>query len=292
MPVYFDVSSKLPFVYVEMGRLRMQSSSLSFINEAESFSIPAGRFSVIFLGPGTAITDKAVKYCMICGCLLVWVGEDVTKCYSMIPTASHTSENLLRQVELYTRKKPELIRRYCELRFERPLLGWSKLTPEKIRGIEGAYMKKIYIECAKKYGIPYSGRMTDSGWDKNTIYNKGISICNSFLYGMCCAVIVSLGYSPALGLLHTGDMLSLVYDIADIYKVRFSIPLGFEVAHDFAKSNIPVERAEAEVRKRALVKIRAMKLLHQIVNDVGVVFNGGISYKKSKESDEEVAIGI
>lgn len=292
MAVYFDVGSKLPYVYVEMGRLRMQSSSLSFVNESESFSIPAGRFSAIFLGPGTSITDKAVKYCMLCGCLLAWVGEDVTKCYSMIPTNSQTSDNFLRQVELYTKKKPDLIRRYCELRFERPLLGWNKLTPEKIRGIEGAYVKKIYIDCAKKFGVPYSGRMRDSEWDKNTIYNKGISICNSFLYGMCCAVLVALGYSPTLGLLHTGDMLSLVYDIADIYKVRFSIPLGFEVARDFAKSNLPVERAESEIRKRALTKMREMKLLHQIVNDVGVIFNGSIHNKESERQDEEVAIGI
>lgn len=38
------------------------------------------------------------------------------------------------------------------------------------------------------------------------------------LYAVCQAAIVSLGYSPALGFVHTGKQLSFVYDIADLYK--------------------------------------------------------------------------
>lgn len=45
---------------------------------------------------------------------------------------------------------------------------------------------------------------------------------------MCHAAIVSLGYSPGLGFIHTGKQLSFVYDVADLYKAETTIPVAFE----------------------------------------------------------------
>jgi CRISPR-associated protein Cas1 len=290
--MYFDVESKMPFVYVEMGRLRMSGASLQFVNEAQSVVIPAGRFPVIYIGPGTTVTDGAVKYCVSAGCLLAWIGEDISKCFSMLPTVNQSSSNFLHQVELYTKKKAQLVKTYCELRFGHPLLGWRTLNEDKIRGIEGAYMKKIYVECAKKYGVPYSGRMKDGDWDKNNAYNKGISLCNSYLYGIVTAVLVSMGYSPALGLLHTGNMLSLTFDIADIYKPTFSIPMGFEIAQDLGHKRIYPDKIEGEIRKRALKKLREDKYVHKIVDHIGVLFNGHIHSEESDREDTSVVVGL
>ena len=54
-------------------------------------------------------------------------------------------------------------------------------------------------------------------------------MANSVLYGICQAAIVSLGFSPGLGFIHTGKMLSFVYDIADLYKLETSVPAAFSV---------------------------------------------------------------
>lgn len=279
-------------MYLEMGRLRMQSSSLVFVNDSQSISIPVGRISTIFLGPGTSVTEGAIKHCMITRCLIVWVGEDITRCYAMLPVAGQSSHNFLRQVEAYTKNFDKLLKKYYEIRFNRPIISIGKITPEKIRGIEGAYMKKVYIECSKKFGVQYSGRMRECEWDKNTIYNKAISICNSFLYGMCCSIIVSMGYSPALGILHTGDMLSLVYDMADIYKLVFSIPLGFEIGKEFSDSKLDPGKMNSEIRRRALCRLRELNLIDKIIKDIGVLFDGSVSDKKSSRDDQKITINL
>jgi CRISPR-associated protein Cas1 len=60
--------------------------------------------------------------------------------------------------------------------------------------------------------------------------NRALSCANSCLYGVCHAAIVSAGFSPALGFIHTGKMLSFVYDIADLYKTELSVPAAFSAA--------------------------------------------------------------
>ena len=55
-------------------------------------------------------------------------------------------------------------------------------------------------------------------------------MANSCLYGLCHAAVLSLGYSPAIGFIHTGKQLSFVYDVADLYKTEVSIPIAFYAA--------------------------------------------------------------
>ena len=47
--------------------------------------------------------------------------------------------------------------------------------------------------------------------------------------GLAQAAILTAGYSPAIGFIHTGKALSFVYDIADLYKVELIVPLVFEL---------------------------------------------------------------
>jgi CRISPR-associated protein Cas1 len=283
--MYLDLECKLPYAYVEMGRLYVKESSLRYINENTDVVIPVGRVGALFLGPGVTITHSAIKMCSWVNCTVVWVGEDISKCYAVSSCHARSSENLLKQIRLYERKKPLLIKRYCKKRFGK-VFFLGKINEDKIRGLEGSYMKKIYVECAKKYGIPWNGRMKHGEWDKQTLYNKAISICNSYLYGICCSVLNALGYSPALGLLHTGDMLSLVFDIADLYKMDLSIPLGFEIARDYRDKKIPDNMVEKELRKRALVRFKGSKLLTQILTDIEDIFDGNLHSEKHKEQNQ------
>lgn len=281
--MYFSASDRLPFVYFEMGNLNVQEFSLVFSNKTESYVVPPGKFNTIFLGPGISITHSAVKFCMQAECLLVWVGQDITKCYCVLPAYNRSSKNLAHQVYLFHKKSDLILKRYYEMRFGKRLISINKPSLEKIRGIEGNFMKQVYVENAKKYGIPYTGRMKEGEWDKNTIYNKAISICNSLLYGMSCSVIVSMGYLPCFGILHKGNTLSLVFDIADLYKHKFSIPLGFEFAKEFYSTN--VERIEPEIRKRALIKIKEMKMIDLIIQDIERLFDGSLPDKELEKFD-------
>jgi len=85
---------------------------------------------------------------------------------------------------------------------------------------------------------------------------------------VCHAGIVSAGYSPALGFIHTGKMLSFVYDIADLYKTEVVVPAAFKTV---AESELNVER---RVRKAVRENIREARVLERVVDDLGRLFHG------------------
>ncbi len=58
--------------------------------------------------------------------------------------------------------------------------------------------------------------------------NQALSAATTCLYGLVHAVVVALGCSPALGLVHTGHDRSFVYDVADLYKMDLAVPVAFQ----------------------------------------------------------------
>ena len=94
-----------------------------------------------------------------------------------------------------------------------------------------------------------------------------MSAANSCLYGVCQAAIISAGYSTALGFIHTGKMLSFVYDIADLYKADLTIPVAFQTV---AESDFDLEK---RIRHRLRDKFYEEKFLQRIVPDIETALN-------------------
>jgi CRISPR-associated protein Cas1 len=192
---------------------------------------------------------------------------------------THRAGHLLRQAELVSdpQKRQEVVLRMYEMRF-----GYAldpDLTIEQIRGMEGVRVRTAYADASRKYDVEWTGRAYDrSNWAAADPVNRALSAANAVLHGICHAAIVSGGYSPALGFLHSGWHLAFVYDTADFYKIRLTVPLAFEVA---AESSVNVEsRARAACREC----IRESKLLQQILPDIDHVL-------KIEDSCNEVEIG-
>lgn len=145
---------------------------------------------------------------------------------------TRSAANLLQQATIWANPESRLniVRRMYEMRFPDPLE--QGLTLRQIRGKEGARVRTAYARASDQYGIPWSGRNYDRvDWDQADPINRALSAANACLYGVCHAAIVALGYSPALGFIHTGKMLSFVYDIAELYKMELTVPAAFmEVA--------------------------------------------------------------
>jgi CRISPR-associated protein Cas1 len=95
--------------------------------------------------------------------------------------------------------------------------------------------------------------------------NRALSTANACLYGICHAAIVAAGYSPALGFIHTGNMLSFVFDIADLYKTDLSIPVAFRVVAD------GTDRIEERTRALCRDTFYRNRLLERVVQDLAVV---------------------
>lgn len=254
----------LSYLYVEHAILNQKDHAIEFIREdAGRVMIPVATLSVLLLGPGTKITHAAIRTLSDNGCSVVWVGEAGTKFYAFGTGETRRSYHLLRQAEMSC--DPELrlgvVRRMYQARFPESLD--PGLSLEQIRGMEGARVRSSYHRASREYGIPWQGRNYDRGnWAGSDPINRALSAAHALLNGLCHAAIVSGGYSPALGFIHTGKQLSFVYDVADLYKAEITIPLAFETV---AASSLKVDaRARAACRE----KFRQGKLLERILPDI------------------------
>lgn len=256
----------LSYLYIEHAILDRKDSAIEFIQENGRTQVPVAALCVLMLGPGTSISHAAVKVLAENGCLIVWTGEDATRCYAQGLGETRKGYHLLRQAELVSDPGLRLgvIHRMYQKRFPEPLD--STLTLEQIRGMEGSRVRSVYFQASKKYGVPWHGRRYDRGnWGHADPVNRALSAGNALLNGICHAAIVSGGYSPGLGFIHTGRQTSFVYDIADLYKAELTIPLAFQIV---AESS---EHIDSRVRAACRQKFKETRLLERILPDIDVL---------------------
>jgi len=173
------------------------------------------------------------------------------------------------------------------MRFKEPLP--EGLTLQQIRGKEGIRVREAYAKASLETGVPWSGRSYQrDAWNDADPVNRALSAANSCLYGICHAAVVSLGYSPALGFVHTGKQLSFIYDIADLYKVKTTVPVAFRAA---AGVSTGIER---EVRIICRDIFKETRLLERIADDIETVLalNGLAGVNADFDEDQALPGGI
>lgn len=253
----------LSYLYVEHCRVDQEAKAIAIHDATGVTPVPCAALALLMLGPGSKITHAAVLTLADCDCLVAWVGEMGVRYYAAGSGATRSARNLIRQARLVTRRSTRLqvVRRLYEMRFGETLS--PELSLEQIRGKEGARVRDAYAKASAESGVAWHGRSYNrEDWNKSDPVNRALSAANSCLYGLCQAAIVSAGFSPAMGFIHTGKQLSFVYDVADLYKVDLTVPVAFAAA---AAGVQPMER---EVRLRCRDKFAETDLLGRIVKDI------------------------
>ncbi len=253
----------LSYVYAERAVVQRYRNAVELVDEKGKIALPVASLSLLLLGPGTSITHEAVKLLAQNGCSIVWVGEDATRFYAQGTGETRKAYRLLKQASLVSdpqaRRKVALAM-YAK-RFNETLDPDSSL--EQIRGHEGARVRNTYQTMSRRYGLKWRGRRyRRNDWDASDPVNRALSLANALLNGLCHAAIVSGGYSPGLGFIHTGKQLSFVYDIADLYKTELSIPIAFESA---ALSSANIDK---RVRRSCREAFKEAKLLQRLLPDI------------------------
>lgn len=268
------------YLYVEHCKIDREDKAIAIHNKFGKIPVPCATLSLLMLGPGTSITHAAIQSMADCGCLVIWCGEQGVRFYAQGMGESRSSKGLLKQIEFYSNPEMRLrtsIKMY-QMRFTEDLP--DDITLQQIRGREGVRVREKYAYASRETGVEWKGRSYSRGkWSKADPVNRALSSANSCLYGVCHAAIVSLGYSTALGFIHTGKQLSFVYDIADLYKTDISIPIAFSVA---ASGRKPLERY---VRIKCREEFAARNLLAQIVSDIEEIFSTEDKGKKRINGD-------
>lgn len=275
------IGDRVSFIYVEHARVNRKDSAITVATAEGIVQIPVAMIGVFLLGPGTDISHRAVQLLGETGTAICWVGEQGVRQYAHGRALSHSSKLLEAQARLVSnqRSRLEVARKMYAMRF--PGEDISKLTMQQLRGREGSRIRKVYANLAKEYGISWKGREYKvEDFESGTPINQALSVGNVALYGLVYSVIVALGVSPGLGFVHTGHDLSLVYDIADLYKAEVSIPIAFQVAATVDGSM----DIESMTRKRIRDYIYQFKLMERVVRDIQDLL--GVPQEESFEANQ------
>jgi CRISPR-associated protein Cas1 len=275
------------YLYLERGRLDQDSTGLIFHTIAGDAPLPVNQLSLIMLGPGSTVTHAAVKALAANNCLLAWVGENGIRTYALSTGGTFSARRLLHQARLFSdeKKRLEVVYRMYGKRF--PAGELAGKTIEQVRGMEGLRVRSAYEALAKSHGLKWSGRIyNQDDWFEATAANRALSAANACLYGVCHAAIVSAGYSAGIGFIHTGKLLSFVYDVADFYKTEVTVPVAFRIA---AAEQRDLERA---VRMECRKAIHEAKLMNRILQDIEEVLGAADDLGETEAELEGRAVSL
>lgn len=223
------VSGRLDFLFVERCRVGLEDGVpvvVSVVDDDEiTTPIPAARLAVLMLGPGTSVTHGAIMALARMGCLLLWTGEQGVRIYAAGKPGGASGQHMQKQALALTDPVARLAaarRLYKIMMGKDPPAGRSI---DQLRGLEGVWVREKYTRLSTEYGVDWRGRnpkLSDQA-------NQAVSQSTSTLYGISEAVILALGLSPAIGIVHTGSERSLVFDLADTVKFVTVVPVAFRV---------------------------------------------------------------
>ena len=214
--------------------------------------------------PGVRVTHAAIKAICDNGCTVIWCGEFGSRFYAVGMGETRSAANLLLQAKLCMDETAHIGGRAAHVCAALSRPGLFGLTLRQIRGLEGIRVREAYRQFAGQYGVPWKKTQPTSRrtGTKPTPSNRALSVAMRYFTAFVRLLVVSLGFSPGLGFIHTGKMLSFVYDIADLYKLEASVPAAFSV---IGGSYADLER---EVRAACRRWIRTARVLKRIPEDI------------------------
>lgn len=222
---------RLSFVYLEHCVVHRDANAITARDARGTVHIPAAALGALLLGPGTTVSQQAMVLLAESGSTAVWVGERGVRYYAHGRSLTRSSRLLEMQAALVSNQRSRLrvARRMYAMRF--PGEDTTGLTMQQLRGREGARVRRVYREHSERTGVQWTKREYDTNdFGAGDLVNQALSAANTSLYGVVHAVLVALGCAPGLGFIHTGHILSFVFDVADLYKAEVAIPIAFDIA--------------------------------------------------------------
>ena len=267
------------FIFIEHINIFTENHALVISDKDGKQSLPIAKINYLMLGPGTNISHSAVKLLTEMNVVICWVGEEGIRTYSNAFGGTFSSKRLLFQASIFVNpnKRREVCLRMYRKRY--PNIP-DNLSIEQMKGLEGIRVKKEYIILSKKYNIEWNNRRyNQNNWNQADLINKALSVANSCLYGICHSAILSGGFSPAIGFIHTGQMLSFVFDMADLYKSEIIFPLAFKSA---STSNL-TDKIEYKVRRLCRDSFVNFNLIKRIIPDIKEVLNVSNDFMETED---------
>jgi CRISPR-associated protein Cas1 len=260
------VVDRMSFLYLERCIVHRDSNAITVQDDRGVVHVPAAVIAAVMLGPGTTVSHQAMMLLADSGVSTVWVGEQGVRYYAHGRPLARTTRLLQAQVEIVANQSKRLAvaRAMYGMRFADEDV--ASMTMQQLRGREGARVRRLYREHAKSAGVAWSSRdYRPDDFEASDDVNQALSAATACLYGVAHAVVVALGCSPALGIVHTGHDRSFVYDIADLYKMDVAVPVAFAVA---GSESVDLG---GDVRRAMRDAIHDQRILERCVRDIHIL---------------------
>ena len=267
MQILPRLSDSISYLYLEQVVLHRCQNTIEAVDQEGRIPIPVANLNVLMLGPGVSVSHAAMNIIGKNGCSVIWVGEDATRFYAAGVGETYKAYKVIRQAELVSDpvKRKKVVVAMYQKRFDVQLD--EDLSLPQIRGLEGVRVRDCYKRWSEETDVEWKGRNYNfREWGGDPI-NRALSTANAVINAICHVIIVSSGYSPALGFIHQGRQLSFVYDVADLYKTEITIPTAFQVVKD------GVDQLEKRVRLEVRQKIRESRLMERVLPDIHSLFD-------------------
>jgi CRISPR-associated protein Cas1 len=275
-PRPIPLKDRAALVFVERAQVDVIDGAFVAIDaEGVRTHIPLGGIACLLLEPGVRVSHAAVALAARAGTLLVWVGEGAVRLYSAGRPGGERADKLLWQAQIALDEAARLrvVRRMYEMRFKDA--APQRRSVDQLRGIEGVRVRETYKLLARQHGVDWKGRDYDvADWGGGDLPNRCLSAATACIHGLCEAAVLTAGYSPAIGFLHTGKALSFVYDIADLWKLETVVPEAFRIAGLAQRGKLHMNEERA-VRQACRDSFRRSGLLSKIIPQIEEVLDAG-----------------
>ena len=244
--------------YIEHCKVNVTNGRLTFVRKEDSiekhFSVPYFNLSALLLGEGTSLTQKAAKFLSEEGVMVGFVATGGTPLFLGSQNEYRPTEYCQKWIKIFSdnEKKIEVAKYFQKKRIENINLYWSKFFNEKhneslnvltkkyidsinnldkeseILLAEARFSQSLYKILKKEYDIEFS--RTHRSKDN---FNANLDQGNYLAYGLASIVLWNLGIPHSLPVLHGKTRRGgLVFDVADIIKDAYVMPMAFKNASD------------------------------------------------------------
>lgn len=283
--------SKRSHLYVlERTRVCVRDGRVEYLSEEQGefrgFNIPVANTIFILLGPGSSISQDAVRILRSEGVCIGFCGSGGTPLLSaqdapdfFAPADEYRNPSFLqRWIALWANEEKRLSaarfmmeKRLALISEKWPALGLPGPLPlvpdralarasqgmgkasgiEEMLGVEGRLTIELYRAAATSAGIRDFTRVhadkTLDPTDPNRLLDHG----NYLAYGLASVVLWVLGIPASLPIMHGKTRRGgLVFDLADVVKDALVLPSAFNISARMATNDLP--RSETTFRSRMI----------------------------------------
>ncbi len=260
--------------YIEHAKIVKIDDKVAYTKDTKGkefyFAIPYANTSVILLGPGTSITQLAIHHLASEGVMIAFTGGDGFPIFVGSLSEYRPTEYCqkwlsnwqdyqwkLRVAKKFQKKRISLVNQMWNKIIDDYILIKNEVesvgevftegleiakTKESILGYEANYAKSLYRILASHYNIKFKREPKLKGCSVNELIDSH----NYYAYGISAGSLWILGIPHAFPILH-GDTRrgALVFDVADIIKDAFLLPVAFRSSFN----NIEKEKHKKECLK-------------------------------------------